>query len=250
MNMVQLESAPAWSWPSLLSLPCSAQPGLVTDAGSGSHHVVPQVPCPLPYPAATSCRGCCRSQLLCGSLQCCQNPWDMCHITACRALIPSENKQLSAQTEKLTPLISPHPSGRVEIPYTYLFPLIHLSRALGGTPSTGVWEAWFPPEWVPGTGPAPSFAQDPGASSRVRSARRAEGTGAGEQLQAQGCGRAGGRSAAGVWPRLIPYPPSSHKPQPCQDRALLHGIPGGSSDGQARGPCSPGTLRSRVGVTA
>lgn len=237
-NLVQLESAPARGWPALPFLPRSAQcPARV---GDKRQIRVPlclcQVPCPLPSPAATSCHRCCRSQLLCGSLQCCQNTRDTHPITAHRALILSENEQLSAPTEKLMPLKSPCPSRRMEIPYTFLFPLLHLSRTLGGTPSTGVWESQFPPRWVPSTGAAPSFAWDPGALCAESGGNWGWGAAPGSRVRESRRLRCC-RHVATAHPATSTSRPSPHAPQPHRDQALLRGIPGDSSDGRGRGPC-------------
>lgn len=115
-----------------------------------------------------------------------------------QALIPSENELLSAQTEKLIPLISPRPSGRMEIPYTYRFPLIHLSRGTeGNTQQKGLTSPGLPVGFParllhprsPGT-PAPAAARAP-----CRRESRA-----GEQLRwSRVAGRAGGSGAAWRW---------------------------------------------------
>lgn len=148
-----------------------------------------------------------------------------------QALIPSENELLSAQTEKLIPLISPRPSGRMEIPYTYRFPLIHLSRGTeGNTQHKGLTSPGLPvgfPARIlhpcsPGT-PAPAATRAP-----CRRESRAE-----EQLRWS-------RVAGTAWCRLL-----LGKGLICAPAAVMPG-PLRPAINQHLPTCSPAVARDRA----
>lgn len=144
-SLVQLESAPVWGCP---SLPVPAPPPAVA-RGAQPGRVPPhlrRVPCALLSSPTASCHRPCQLRATVRVLPVPpETPWDRDRaggVTqlsgAHQALIPSEDELLAAEREKLMPLIPPGPSGRLEIPQSYRFPLIRLSGERRRTPSTRV----------------------------------------------------------------------------------------------------------------